>query len=494
MLRHIQSWAVVFAVALMNSAVADVDGARSKGVAWLLKNQRGDGSWASADGALPVQATSLGLNALDTAGLARSPAYAAARSYIGNADADSIDSIARKASSLALARTSAAAQAEADRMYSLRSLRDFTVWSSYGASGIDIVDTALALQALRTADSSYASKQSSLLNATCLLIPGLQAQPGGGLSAPSNMPVSFPGASTASSIGKPSVLATTLLLYEFDRIGRSTPSVGCNDGTGNTTYTFASLNQSMATWLLSQQNADGGFGEPRADGSKGPSSLMVTANAYRSLSNLSSPQTTAAGQALNWLLSRQDSSGHWGGDALLTAQVLAVWPYSSTAVADANRDGIPDTVTAALGSDSTLPGARDLLKPPTLATAAPRVFTGAKINTYYALGPTVVTQAFNPNAVLRPPFRITAGALPPGMSLDASSGQIFGTPTGSGSYSFQISDSVGNTSWDRIDVSPAVTGSVVAVVPMPDGATVAMAVVLIGIVLSRRPGRRSWRA
>ena len=118
----------LFCVLLPALAIADADSARNKGAAWLIKQQRGDGSWANANGDLDVQATSTALLALKNGGLAKSPTVGAASAWLANAYADSIDSIARKVEALAAAGLPGSAQNEADRLYDLRSLSTWATW------------------------------------------------------------------------------------------------------------------------------------------------------------------------------------------------------------------------------------------------------------------------------------------------------------------------------------------------------------------------------
>ena len=66
--------------------------------------------------------------ALKNGGLAKSPTFGTASGWLANADADSIDSIARKIEALAAAGMPGAAQTEADRLYALRSLGASATW------------------------------------------------------------------------------------------------------------------------------------------------------------------------------------------------------------------------------------------------------------------------------------------------------------------------------------------------------------------------------
>jgi len=352
---------------------ADADSARNKGEAWLIKQQRGDGSWANANGDLGVQATAAAVLALKNGGLARSPTFGTASAWLANTDADSIDSIARKIEALAAASMPGAAQTEADRLYTLRSMGTSATWGGYGGSGVDYLDTALGLTALRVGDAGYGSKAAAasgntLVGALCDLATARISVASGKQAWPTTKAAT----NQSAGQGRPSVVATALVLNELrgmqTAVGGNLASVTCN----SVAYTLATLQSEALAWLLDQQNvADGGFGEQRTDGSKGNSSILVTALVYRALNSQATPPQPQTGNAQTWLLAQQDSTtGSWHNDPLVTAQVLSVLPAAAGAqLANADHDGIPDPVKAALGIGQNLADARNLVGSPTLAVA-----------------------------------------------------------------------------------------------------------------------------
>ena len=146
--------AILSSLALCSSpALADAsDTARSKGAAWLLTHQRGDGAWVGSSGGLEIQSTATALLALKSAGMSASPSFGAALAWLGNADADSVDSIARSAEALGVSGAKGQAQALFNKLYAMRSNSGSAIWNGYGWSGIDMLDTALGLRSanLRT--------------------------------------------------------------------------------------------------------------------------------------------------------------------------------------------------------------------------------------------------------------------------------------------------------------------------------------------------------
>lgn len=467
---------------LPTSGWADADSARNKGAAWLVKQQRGDGSWANANGDLGVQATAAALLALKNGGLANSPTFGTASGWLANADADSIDSIARKVEALAAAGMPGAAQTEADRLYALRSLSASATWGGYGGSGVDYLDTALGLTALRVGDAGYGSKAAAtsgntLVGALCDLATARISVASGKQAWPATKAAT----NQSAGQGRPSVVATALVLNELrgmqKAVGSSIASVTCN----SVSYTFATLQSEAQAWLLDQQNAaDGGFGEQRTDGSKGNSSILVTALAYRALNSQTTPPQPQTGNAQAWLLAQQDStSGGWHSDPLVTAQVLSVLPAAAGAqLVDTDHDGIPDLVETPLGSNQNLADARNQVGSPTLAVSG---VTTASFAVSATSG-----QAFTYNLGGSTSFVLVSGSLPPGLSLNPTTGQISGTPTQAGSYSFDY-QTANTLLIGRIDVAEAiVAGGGNADVPIPLWALLTLGAGLFGVIQRKR--------
>jgi squalene cyclase len=84
---------VLCVISMASGAMAatqqDIDNARAKGLAWLISNQNGDGSWKAAAG-LEVQSTATALEALMNAGITQGFDYGAAVSWLKNTDPSSV--------------------------------------------------------------------------------------------------------------------------------------------------------------------------------------------------------------------------------------------------------------------------------------------------------------------------------------------------------------------------------------------------------------------
>lgn len=426
------------------AASADADSARNNGAAWLIKQQRGDGSWSTVGGDLPVQATATAILALKYAGLARSPTYGSATAWLANAEASSVDSISRKIEALTGAGLAAISQSEADRLFALRSLSFSATWGGYGGGGVDTIDTALGLGALRVGDSDYVNKAGNVI-ATAVCAFGNSRIDVAASKRPWPATLAAP-----AGQGRPSVVATALVLSELRamqlRVGYS--SVPCSSGP---TYSFTTLQAEAQAWLLDQQNPDGGFGEQRTDGSKGTSNIVVTAWVYRALSAQASPPQTQIGNAQAWLLNQQDTAtGSWRSDPLVTATVVAALPPAlGVHLIDTDRDGITDEVEKKLaGSNTNVADARNQLKPPSLS------IPGATAAAFVANAR--VGQAFTYSLVGTGNFRLVTGTLPPGLSLNTATGQITGTPLQAGSYSFEYTSNGANPVIGGIEVAVGV--------------------------------------
>src|SRR5436190_3102686 len=92
---------LVLALSSVPAAAQTVDQVRDRGLAWLIQNQRNDGSWG-AKPELFVSNTALGLRALQVAGFKQSSyPRASATTWLLNVNAASVDSLARQVESLA---------------------------------------------------------------------------------------------------------------------------------------------------------------------------------------------------------------------------------------------------------------------------------------------------------------------------------------------------------------------------------------------------------
>ena len=465
------------AVVWPGSVAADADSARNRASAWLLRQQSGSGAWSATDGALPVQSTAAALIALRHSGLSGAPSAAAGMAWLANAEADSVDALARKVQALAAPRAGAPTQAEADRLFAKRSVSTSAIWGGYGGAGIDLVDTALALAALRVGDANYGAKASNALAFGFCELLGARAVNGGGRSAWSTTPPA-PGQSAQTS--RPSVIATALLAAELRAMQLRLGGNMLNCGNGQVS-SMGALSGEAVSWLLDQQNtADGGWGEQRSDGTRGPSNVLATAWVYHALASQAGVPAQA-GAAMAWLLAQQDASGSWRGDAFVTANVLVVLPAAAGAHAlDTDRDGLTDVVEAQLGSNPVKLDGRSGIGPglPGITLSAQNLTTTTRQAFSHALGP-------------GDSFSIVSGSLPPGITLNVGTGQLSGVATQAGSYSFDYTfkaDGAPQLQIARIDVYADTPLSTDGDVPLPLWSLLLLAGSLAGVLRRRQTG------
>ncbi len=83
-------------------------------------------------------------------------------------------------------------------------------------------------------------------------------------------------------------------------------------------------------------------------------------------------------------------------------------------------------------------------------------------------------------------FSITSGSLPPGLTLNTSTGAITGTPTTAGTYNFtaQVVDSLGNTATSSCSIVVGVTTTTTTLTTSPNPSAYGQAVTLTAVVTS----------
>lgn len=258
-----------------------LDTARSKAFAYLIANQRGDGSWSSGAGGLDVQATSAAIEAFQGSGLRKSPQFSTAVSWLNNAETGSTDASARRINALVLAGvpvTDAATQLKDERNTAVVLSGNVTTgvgtWGSYAGHGISFADTALGYSALRTSNLSYAQSVNDIvITVYCVLLPQQKSD--------GSWPHTISASSQPTQQTTGALLPSALLLAELNaNISRVSGFTACG-------YGSAQLNTAITNgrvWLQGLQNADGGFAErDLSSGVLGSSNVLATAIAYKTL-------------------------------------------------------------------------------------------------------------------------------------------------------------------------------------------------------------------
>ena len=138
-------------IGVVPAAWADMEQDRAEGIAWLFLHQNGDGSWGA--GGSKVAATAEALAALCNSGADRGFLYSRALSWLANARADNVDTLARKISALEAAGIDTVALGLIDDLLARRN--DQKGWGAFDSYGSGFPDTALALSAINSAGVGY---------------------------------------------------------------------------------------------------------------------------------------------------------------------------------------------------------------------------------------------------------------------------------------------------------------------------------------------------
>ncbi len=423
---------------------AAIDTARLNGLAWLILNQTGDGSWRDSSG-LEVAQTAAGVEALLNAGISKGNTFSTAVAWLQSYQAYSTDALSRQAIAL-----SKAGRNTSNLMTQLINWRnDSTLsWGAYDHFSGSFPDTSLAMYAINFTATTYGSAGYGI----------------GYIAAKQNSDGGWPYNPSDLSTPPSKVIPTALTLLALNQY-KSIYAVQTNITNG-------------VTWLKNQQLSGGGFGE----GSAG--TLLETALAYRALITIQGGSDTSVVNAQNYLIAQQQSNGSWGpNDPLATTLILASVP--ATVLADANNDGIPDALetSSLLGINSTgtgssiAPAGKTLAKSNGMSVAGvtkAATLAGATLNVPYT-----ATISASGSA----PYSITSGRLPDGLTLNGTTGQISGTPTAVGAFDFvyqtTVSGSLVSTD-SQIQVS---TNSASTQVPaMPDWAMLLLALMLMLVI------------
>lgn len=443
---------------------AQISASRANGLAWLYKNQQGDGSWRLPAG-LQVQATSAALDAMMNSGIKSGSTFYSGIASLANAQPSSTDGQSRQINTLYQAGNDVSALtakllSQATALYG--------AWGTLPGYSTSVADTAMAAVTSINANPAYTvSNYGTIL---CNLIVQQQRASGGWsyMGSLGSTPASAPTNASSASI-LPTVYAI-LLMQKISTLGYSQFSCG------TVNYTAATISGNGVTFLKTKLNADGGFGE------NGTSGALETAMAYQAIMAVN-PSDAALGNAQGYLVAAQKSDGSWAGDPFQTA--LALQAYPATTLVSTAGDGVPDVVKTALSINvNTKTGS---LKPgngqsvagvnkPLLSVAAS---IGNPLN-YSLSSSTLVTLA--------------SGALPPGVTLLQNNGTLVGTPTAAGAYSFVVQQkdtATSNVSYVDVQVVVSSPADVADAPTLPEWGAMLMAAVLMGtmVIQSKRQGQ-----
>ena len=321
----------------INAHAAPVDDARARSIAYLISQQSGDGAWRAAVG-LEVQATATVLDGLANAGMKNSAPYALGVAWLSNANAASVDSLARKMVALKTAGLSVTAN-DADLLARRNSTTGY-LWGAYAGHETGFPDTPLALAARKAALGNYGDSTQLANTLFCEILPAQRSD--------GSWSYSKPAASAPTSVTAGTILPTVYTLLEIKGIQVAT---GWNSRTCGVAYDLNTTLSNGLNFIYSKRNTDGGYRDA------GVSQALETALAYRVL-KLLAPADTRTQDALNWLTANQQPNGSWSGGVFASGMVLAA--LNAAVLPDTDKDGIPDVVEPLTGTQSNVADSKNL--------------------------------------------------------------------------------------------------------------------------------------
>ena len=429
----------------INTAYADIELDRAEGIAWLLQNQNGDGSWGY--GSAKVAATSEALEALRNSGADHGFIYSRALSWLANTKTDSVDSLSRKIIALENAGLNSQKMGFVDELQ-----KSSTVgwaygllpsgWGAYKGHEPSFPDSSLAMEAIRLSlDPARYVDTVKFENYKTNFVDLIKVSQNEGNYGWNYSSYNYGLYDYPSMIIPTAYNLIALQAYATDAVpGRCSlyPTYSCEPDVPVSPIILRAVN-----WLLNDKLQNNGAFLDHPDDAAG--AVYKTALAYLGIDAVRvagiepSGVTTVLANARAFILEQQQDDGGWNSDAFQTALALRTFP--ATTMIDTDVDGIPDVVEPILELNPLVADSRSLIPENGFD---PDGVAASKISVLPIVVETIRDQifTFTPNITGASPgftWSEVSGSLPNWLSLQSTSmGTVGGTPTVAGSYSFKL--------------------------------------------------------
>ncbi len=266
---------MVFVFSIHGTAQAASTGI-SSGLQWLSSSQTITGNWPGVETS-EYYSTAHAVDALHALAPA-SPAYASGLQWMSSQIVSPTDYLSRRVNLLGRAGVNVSAELEALLLYR----NPYGGWGGDAGYNDDILDTILALQALRAVNYTNSSVLGQALG---YIVANQNSDNGWG----------FYSGDTSNAY------TTALVLKTFVQY--------------QTAFNIQSSLTRAVSYLLTKQNSDGGFGSS-------PSTVYETSLAFQALLESGQGSLPVLQNAINYLASTQAADGSWNEDAFSTALAL----------------------------------------------------------------------------------------------------------------------------------------------------------------------------
>ena len=382
-------------ICLALPTVPQLESARDKSLAYLVKQQNGDGSWGKTEGE-KVRLTATVLDTFAKYGVS-GVVYRRGINWLANAEALSNDSLARQI--IALNKAKIDTKALTDKLIAagwVRATSPITVaWGAGYQYQLSTVDSALAFQAL-VLRTDYVN------SAGITYIKSLQLSSAGW---------DYAQAPVAAS----KVIPTAQMLLTLRTLGGS--------------HWGQTADKNAATWLATQAKSGGAIADVDTQSDVETALAVQALGVAKDVVGASTTILPVYQNGLDYLIARQSANGSIDNNIYKTVLAAQAWFNLNQTLTDTDGDGIPDVVETQAGTNSAVVD--------TIYLEAGNGNNANERSSQYYFNEVMV------NATIALQLETTAGAmvksggdLPPGVQINSSNHILSGTPSAIGNYSF----------------------------------------------------------